>query len=65
MADFGAGGMYSRGRDCSPPGGGFEAILNSISDGVFCVDLEWRITCFNKAAERSTGWLCREAMGTP
>ncbi len=32
-----------------------EAILESISDGVFTVDAEWRITFFNKAAERITG----------
>ena len=30
-------------------------ILDSISDGVFTVDLEWRITSFNTAAERITG----------
>ena len=28
-----------------------EAILESISDGVFTVDLDWRITSFNRAAE--------------
>ncbi len=65
MADHGVFGVNSRSRDCEPPGGGFETILNSISDGVFCVDTEWRITCFNSAAERSTGWPCHEAVGTP
>ncbi len=33
--------------------GQFETIFNSISDGVFAVDAEWRITCFNSAAERT------------
>jgi len=32
-----------------------DAILESISDGVFTVDLEWRITSFNRAAEEITG----------
>ena len=36
-------------------GEGFEAVLNSISDGVFAVDAAWRITCFNAAAERNLG----------
>jgi len=32
-----------------------KAILESISDGVFTVDLNWRITSFNRAAEEITG----------
>lgn len=40
-----------------------EAILESISDGVFTVDLEWRITSFNRAAEQITGVPRREALG--
>ncbi len=32
-----------------------ETILESISDGVFTVDLNWRITSFNRAAEEITG----------
>ena len=32
-----------------------EAILESISDGVFTVDANWRITSFNRAAETITG----------
>jgi PAS domain S-box-containing protein len=43
----------------------FEAVLNSISDGVFAVDAEWRITCFNAAAERTLGVSRHEAMGRP
>lgn len=41
----------------------FETVLNSISDGVFAVDGEWRITCFNSAAERTTGVRREEALG--
>lgn len=31
-----------------------EIILNSIADGVFTVDQEWRITSFNRAASIKT-----------
>jgi len=40
-----------------------EAILESISDGVFTVDLEWRVTSFNRAAEEITGTPRKEALG--
>jgi PAS domain-containing protein len=30
-------------------------ILDSIADGVFTVNLEWKITSFNRAAEEITG----------
>lgn len=40
-----------------------DAILESISDGVFTVDPEWRITSFNRAAEEITGISRNEAIG--
>jgi PAS domain S-box-containing protein len=40
-----------------------EAILESISDGVFTVDKDWRITSFNRAAEEITGIPRVEALG--
>jgi PAS domain S-box-containing protein len=40
-----------------------DAILESISDGVFTVDSNWRITTFNRAAEQITGVLRKEAVG--
>ena len=40
-----------------------EIILNSIADGVFTVDSQWRITSFNKAAEKITGIKAKEALG--
>ncbi len=40
-----------------------EAILESISDGVFTVDMDWFITSFNRAAEEITGVSRREAIG--
>ncbi|MGD9366846.1 MAG: sigma 54-interacting transcriptional regulator [Desulfobacteraceae bacterium] len=40
-----------------------EAILESISDGVFTVDQQWRITSFNRAAEEITGISRQEAIG--
>ena len=41
------------------------AILESISDGVFTVDESWRVTYFNRAAERITGVSREEAIGRP
>jgi PAS domain S-box-containing protein len=40
-----------------------DIILDSISDGVFTVDSEWRITSFNRAAEHITGVAREEAIG--
>ncbi len=40
-----------------------ETILESISDGVFTVDHDWRITSFNRAAEEITGTPREEAVG--
>lgn len=40
-----------------------EIILDSISDGVFTVDHNWRITSFNRAAEKITGTPREEALG--
>jgi PAS domain S-box-containing protein len=38
-------------------------ILDSINDGVFTVDEQWKITSFNQAAERITGVKRRQAIG--
>jgi len=35
-------------------------ILDNIADGVFTVDLNWKITSFNKAAEKITGISCSQ-----
>ena len=40
-----------------------EAILESISEGVFTVDRHWRITFFNRAAEAITGISREDAYG--
>ncbi|MEN6625824.1 MAG: sigma 54-interacting transcriptional regulator [Candidatus Sumerlaeia bacterium] len=45
------------------PLGTTEIILESISDGVFTVDHQWRITSFNRAAEAITGIGREEAVG--
>ncbi len=39
------------------------SILESISDGVFTVDLKWKINSFNRAAEEITGISRKDAMG--
>lgn len=41
------------------------AILDSVGDGVFTVDAQWRITSFNRAAERITGIQRSDALGRP
>jgi PAS domain S-box-containing protein len=40
-------------------------ILESIADGVFTVDSDWRVTSFNRAAEKITGIPRAEAIGRP
>jgi PAS domain S-box-containing protein len=40
-----------------------ETILSSVADGVFSVDGEFRITSFNRAAERITGVPAEQAIG--
>ena len=42
-----------------------DAILESISDGVFTVNMDWRISSFNRAAEEITGVSRGEAIGRP
>ena len=44
---------------------GQNVILDSISDGVFTVDMDWRITSFNRAAEDITGIPREKAIGRP
>ncbi len=40
-------------------------ILDSINEGVFTVDSDWRITAFNRAAARITGVTKGQAIGSP
>jgi PAS domain S-box-containing protein len=42
-----------------------ELILDSLAEGVFTVDLNWRITSFNRAAEKITGIERAQALGRP
>lgn len=41
----------------------YSVILDSIMDGVFTVDRDWKITSFNRSAERITGVPRAEALG--
>ena len=43
--------------------GSRDVILDSINEGVFTVDSNWRITSFNRAAERITGISREDALG--
>ena len=49
--------------DQSPEQQAKDVILDSIADGVFTVDRDWRIMSFNEAAERITGVSRRDAIG--
>lgn len=40
-----------------------DIILDSIADGVFTIDMDWKITSFNHAAEKITGVKKEEAIG--
>ncbi|HNS99509.1 MAG TPA: PAS domain-containing protein, partial [Polyangiaceae bacterium] len=40
-----------------------DPVLDSINEGVFTVDGDWRITTFNRAAEKITGISREEAIG--
>ena len=42
-----------------------ELILDSLQEGVFTVDMNWRITSFNRAAEIITGIPRSQALGRP
>ncbi len=56
--------MTSRQKNnCRQTTASTDAILESISDGVFTVDCDWRITSFNRAAEEITGIPRKEAIG--
>jgi len=50
-------------KKTTPLPGVTDIILESISDGVFTVNHEWRITSFNRAAEEITGIPREEAIG--
>ncbi len=41
----------------------FETVLRCVADGVFTVDTNWRVTSFNRAAERITGVPVEKAIG--
>ena len=48
----------------SAPASFTEVILDSVADGVFTVDGQWRITSFNRAAEQITGVAREFALGS-
>ena len=42
-----------------------DAMIEQSADGVMILDARWRITTFNRAMERLTGWPRAEALGRP
>jgi PAS domain S-box-containing protein len=59
----GAAGAVVSFKDSSLSSNANRLILNSIADGVFTVDCNWKITSFNRAAEIITGWSAHKAIG--
>jgi PAS domain S-box-containing protein len=55
--------MSSPDRGSAVPRIPTDAILESISDGVFTVDADWHVSSFNRAAEQITGISRRDAIG--
>lgn len=43
----------------------YQIILDNITDGMYALDLNWHVTCFNRAAEKITGTPINEAVGQP
>ncbi len=52
-------------QTASPPAETLRGILDSISEGVFSVDDEWRVTSLNRAGEQLLGISRSEALGRP
>lgn len=47
-----------------PPGHTFaQYIVHSVGDGIFTVDRNWKITSFNRSAQRITGWREDQVLG--
>jgi PAS domain S-box-containing protein len=44
--------------------GKIRAILDSVPDGIYTIDSDWRITSFNRVAEEITGWTAAQAIGS-
>ncbi len=58
-------GIKTPERDENLPPEWFQTILWSLNEAVFCVDKNWRISCFNRAAEAITGVSREKAIGSP
>ena len=54
-----------RNQSAGPPAASLSGILDSISEGVFSVDDQWRVTSLNRAAEQLLGITRSEVLGHP
>ena len=54
-----------RNQSAGPPATSLSGILDSISEGVFSVDDQWRVTSLNRAAEQLLGITRSEVLGHP
>ena len=57
--------LWQRTRELEVERNRLIGILNSITDGVFTIDENWRITSWNRAAEEITGYAAEEVIGRP
>jgi PAS domain S-box-containing protein len=46
-----------------PPRMGYQALFEHLAEGIFTIDTRWRITSFNRRAERITGYRREEVLG--
>ncbi len=47
----------------SPPRMGYQALFEHLAEGIFTINTRWRITSFNRTAERLTGYRREEVLG--
>lgn len=60
-----ADGQSSKLPTPSDPPMDYRLLVDTLPEGVFTVDKQWRITSFNKAAESITGYLRPDVLGRP
>ncbi len=47
----------------SPPRMGYQALFEHLAEGIFTINTRWRITSFNRTAEKLTGYRREEVLG--
>ncbi len=47
----------------TPPRMGYQALFEHLAEGIFTINTRWRVTSFNRTAERITGYRREEVLG--